>query len=170
MNKADVIKIQKAVVVAAFSHGSQVDKQGQPYIFHPIRVASKFREPIEQIVAILHDVLEDTGTMSHEIEDVFGATVAHFVNRLTKPDDMPYNEYIKSLSDAPFLLRIKLADMDDNLDRLYALPEKEQYRLIEKYQWARQYIVQKLRHARVDLPHGSPLVRALVFNENTNSD
>ena len=52
--------IEKALQIAAQAHEGQKDKEGQPYILHPLRVMSRVEGEEAQIVAILHDVVEDT--------------------------------------------------------------------------------------------------------------
>ncbi len=52
--------LEKALQIATDVHIYQVDKAGMPYILHPIRVASKCKTNEEQMVALLHDTIEDT--------------------------------------------------------------------------------------------------------------
>ena len=62
MNKNDLLNL--AIVVATNAHRGQKDKQGQPYILHPLRVMTNPRlvTDDETIIAVLHDVLADTDT------------------------------------------------------------------------------------------------------------
>lgn len=53
------MNLDKAILIATKAHQNQVDKAGKPYILHPIRVMMKMENETEQIVAVLHDVLED---------------------------------------------------------------------------------------------------------------
>lgn len=59
--------LERAIAIAARAHEGQVDKAGMPYILHPLRVMLAVRTPEERIVAVLHDVLEDTAV---SIEDL----------------------------------------------------------------------------------------------------
>ena len=52
--------LDKAITFATRKHTGQVDKAGQPYILHPLRLMLKMKHETQQIVAVLHDVLEDT--------------------------------------------------------------------------------------------------------------
>jgi len=52
--------LDKALKIAIEAHTSQVDKGGKPYILHPLRLMMKFKSEQEMIVAVLHDVVEDS--------------------------------------------------------------------------------------------------------------
>ena len=52
--------LERAIAIAARAHAGQVDKGGAPYILHPLRVMLRLSEPREQLVAVLHDVIEDS--------------------------------------------------------------------------------------------------------------
>ena len=54
--------LENAITLAVHQHAGQVDKGGQPYILHPLRVMLQLQQPDQQIVAVLHDILEDTHT------------------------------------------------------------------------------------------------------------
>jgi len=124
----DNIKIQRAYEVMEDAHGDQVRKDGvTPYIHHPIRVAKAVWEEgmdaDEVVVALLHDVLEDTGYPWYMIYEEFGGKIAGMVDLLSKPgpEGMPYRhkQYIARLKLAPQgCRRVKWADIMDNLGDL----------------------------------------------------
>ena len=84
----DEAKIEKAYRLADAAHGSQTRLSGEPYISHPLAVASLVVEmgldTDSVIAAVLHDVVEDTGTALETIRSEFGADVALLVDGVTK--------------------------------------------------------------------------------------
>lgn len=52
--------LDKAILIASTAHQGQMDKAGEPYILHPLRVMFTRRTETERICAVLHDVIEDT--------------------------------------------------------------------------------------------------------------
>lgn len=109
--------INEAVLVAVAHHATQVDKQGQPYLMHLVRVAGRCQDEIEMVVAILHDTVEDTDLTLAEIRGLFGDEVAEAVDHLTKRDGEPYDEFIERAKQNPLAARIKTRDVVDHLRR-----------------------------------------------------
>lgn len=115
-------------------HKNQTDKQGMPYALHPIRVMERLAKnetvPVNTlIVALLHDVIEDTeytGITIHNITDTFPNMSRPFIDaliNLTRRVDESYTDYIlriKKYGDATYYgintIAVKLADIEDNLD------------------------------------------------------
>ncbi len=56
--------LENAIALAVEAHRGQKDKNGTPYILHPLRVMFRVETEIERVVAVLHDVVEDTGARS----------------------------------------------------------------------------------------------------------
>jgi len=114
---------------AAFKHRQQTLADGiTPYFAHVVRVNWVLRDLFHIkdtptiVAAILHDVVEDTDTDIEDIEDLFGKTVAQYVDLLTKNQALPKRqrdrEYDEKLVSAPETVQIaKLADIYDNLSR-----------------------------------------------------
>lgn len=115
MNKNDLLNL--AIVVATNAHRGQKDKQGQPYILHPLRVMTNSRlgTDDERIVAVLHDVLEDTGTSEQDLLDIFGTDIVSKVKILSRSDDEDYKCYINRLCVDDTIMKVKLSDIEDNL-------------------------------------------------------
>jgi hypothetical protein len=119
--------VLRAFRYAAIKHRYQTLSDGQtPYFSHVVRVTFILRDLFdiddqEIIVAtILHDVVEDTGTSLDEIDQLFGRTIAYYVEALTKNEALPKRrrerEYDERLFNAPEIVQIaKLADIYDNL-------------------------------------------------------
>lgn len=108
-----------ATEIAVQAHNGQVDKNGVPYICHPIAVANKCSLPIAKCIAMLHDVLEDTKVTA---TDLIGMGVDPYivecVGKLTHRKDIPYLDYIQSIIDTGIynVISVKYADLCDNLD------------------------------------------------------
>ena len=115
MNKNDLLNL--AIVVATNAHRGQKDKQRQPYILHPLRVMTNPRlvTDDERIIAVLHDVLEDTETSEQDLIDIFGTDIVSKVKILSRTDDEDYKSYINRLCIDDTIMKVKLSDIEDNL-------------------------------------------------------
>jgi hypothetical protein len=108
---------EDAVVIAAKLHRGQVDKQNRPYILHCVAVAAQMDTEFERIVAVLHDVLEDTNTEIKYLR--FGGVpddVLELVQVLTRQPEELYEDYIRRVRENPIARKVKLADLNHNLD------------------------------------------------------
>lgn len=110
--------LERAIAIAAEAHADQVDKGGEPYILHPLRVMMAVKEPADRIVAVLHDVIEDSAWGINELFVVegFSEEVCDAVWALTRQPRETYEAFIQRLSTNPIARRVKLADLDDNSD------------------------------------------------------
>ena len=109
--------LDTAVIIAAQAHQKQKDRYGVNYILHPLRVMLRFESETEMIVAILHDVIEKTEwTLEKLREQGFNDTVLKAVNLLTRQDEQPYMEYIEKLKGNRIARRVKIADIEDNMN------------------------------------------------------
>jgi len=109
------MSIQKAKALATKAHKGQVDKRGEDYINHPIRVAERCSEKAK-IVALLHDTVEDTYITLETINKEFGIDISNAIRMLTHIKGVPYMEYIERLSENKLAKEVKIADLLDNLD------------------------------------------------------
>ena len=116
-------------------HAGQVDKSGVPYFEHCTRVARKLEDDKGRAVALLHDVLEDTDTTEQTLRVLFGGEIVDAVVALTRVDGQDPDEYYRRVRSNPLALRVKIADIHDNLEpsRLAALDEETRQRLMHKY-------------------------------------
>lgn len=137
MMELDESKVKLAHEMAKKAHGGQLDKAGKDYIGHPEYVASLFETPKEKIIALLHDTLEDTDLSPECIKKEFGEQVLEAVVVLTKRKGEEYFSYIERVKAHPLARRIKIADLNHNIqiERL-AHPEKRDYQRRKKYQEA----------------------------------
>ncbi len=127
----------RAVAVAAEAHLGQFDRAGAPSILHPLRVMLAARTEEERMVAVLHDVVEDTAwTLAQLADEGFPEPVLRVLDLLTKRQGEPYAEYLGRVTTDPLATRVKRLDVADNLGRLDGLAEPERARLAEKYRAA----------------------------------
>ena len=136
-------QLQFALELAIEKHKNQKDKSGKPYILHPLHVMETVKSDDAKIVAILHDIIEDTDVTE---EDLLNAGLSkHIVDAvvmLTRSRDEDYMDYVKKLSSNPLAKEVKLADLQHNMDlrRLSTLKERDLDRN-RKYQIAYHYLI-----------------------------
>ena len=133
---------KKALRLAYQKHLGQYDKSNIPYIFHPMHVAEQMDDENSVVVALLHDVMEDTDTTEQELADLgFNEEIINALKILTKPRNMEYLEYIKEVNKNDLAKKVKLADLKHNSDltRLDIVTEKDLKRVI-KYKQAIEYL------------------------------
>ena len=115
--------VSRAIVFATFHHNGQMRKFGvnEPFIFHPLRVMIQMDTDVERVVAVLHDVLEDTEATAVDVEkefplghpdhdDIYNALLA-----ITKYPDEVYADYIERVKEYPLAARVKRVDIIDNM-------------------------------------------------------
>ena len=124
-----------AIQIAVIWHSNQEDKAGNLYILHPLRVMMKMQTIDEKIVAVLHDIVEDTDYTLELVEYTFNEEIANAVDALSKRDGESLIEYLSRVKSNPLALKVKLADIADNMssERLAKLDQKTQERLTKKY-------------------------------------
>ena len=135
MRRMKKLYLDRAIELAKQHHEGQTDKAGKPYIEHPLRVMSQVESEEEKIVAVLHDIVEDTDISLDDLRNEgFSEKVVSAVECLTKQDGENYDSYIERISFNPLAVKIKLADLEDNSDltRLPEVTDKDLER-IEKY-------------------------------------
>ncbi|OVE81222.1 GTP pyrophosphokinase [bacterium M21] len=134
--------IQNALDIANNAHRDQKLKNGQPYILHPLHVMNQVSSIEAKIVAILHDVVEDTETELVDLEAAgFAPEIMRAVDLLTRRDGDDYKEYVKALAKDPLAREVKLADLRHNMD-VTRLPEVTDLDLqrLRKYHWCVNYL------------------------------
>ncbi len=134
-----MISIEIALEFAMNKHKGQLDKGGAPYIGHVIRVAERVKSDEEKIVALLHDVVEDTNTTLEDIKSLgVGEEIIKAIDLLTHKKDADYDEYIRNIAGNALAKSVKLADLADNSDpkRMEKLQIDIRERLLGKYRRA----------------------------------
>lgn len=126
----------KAVKLAVQAHSGQLDKAGKPYIDHPLRVMNAVSATEEKIVAVLHDTIEDTDLTIEKLQsEGFPENILNALIVLTKKKGDDYSEYIERVKQNAIALRVKIADMADNMDRSrIENPTEKDLKRFEKYQ------------------------------------
>jgi len=130
--------LERALQIAVTAHAGQKDKVGAPYVMHPLRMMATMRTDAERIVALLHDVVEDTDwTLDRLRAEGFAEIIVQAVDCLTHREDESYEAFIERARQDPIARVVKIADLCDNLDasRLNGLTETDIRRII-RYQGA----------------------------------
>lgn len=142
--------LEKAIALAVENHAGQTQKNGDPYILHPLHLMCQMRTERERLVAVLHDVVEDTKVTLDDLRGLdLDAEVLEAIALLTHDSDVTYEAYIEQIRPNALARRIKLADLEHNMDtrRLPQLDEDGLER-IEKYYRAWK----RLDSAESDIP------------------
>jgi GTP pyrophosphokinase len=137
--KADLKTLEQAYERAAYLHRDQKRRSGEPYITHPLAVATILAElgmtPPTLIAALLHDTVEDTEYSLDALREDFGDEVAALVDGVTKLDKVKYGEataaetvrkMVVAMARDIRVLVIKLADRLHNMRTLHWMPPEKQ--------------------------------------------
>lgn len=127
--------LERAIEIAVSAHKEQVDKADKPYILHPLRLMFKMQTELEMIAAVLHDVVEDTDWTIQKLEaEGFDEEAITAVKLLTHNKKVPYKKYIETIKTNKIALKVKLADLEDNLDiKRIAHPKFRDYARVAEY-------------------------------------
>ena len=129
---------KKALKLCFTAHKDQTDKSGMPYVFHPFHLAEQMTDEDTTIVALLHDVIEDTPYTLDDLRAMgFNEQVLDALALMTHDKRIPYMDYVAKIKGNKIARTVKLADLKHNSDlsRLYNVDEKAMKR-IEKYRQA----------------------------------
>jgi (p)ppGpp synthase/HD superfamily hydrolase len=108
---------KKAIKIMFKMHQNQVDKANTPYVFHPWHVAENQKDETRTIVALLHDVVEDTDMTLEDIKNEgFSDEVVEALSLLTHQKDVSYYDYIVKIGTNPIAIDVKIADLKHNSD------------------------------------------------------
>ena len=138
------MNLEKAIQIAVEAHAGTKDKGGKAYILHPISVMMRVETEEEKIVAILHDVVEDTDWIFDALrKEGFSETVIEALETVTKySEEEDYDDFIQRSLKNDIGRKVKIADLRENLDvtRIGELTEKD----IERFnKYKRALSVQK---------------------------
>jgi len=127
--------LQRALEIAVEAHKNQKQKNGTPYALHPIRLSLSLESEEQKIVALLHDVVEDTSWTFEDLEqEGFSKDILAALRLLTHNDGSPYDEYIERLASNPLAKAVKLADLTDNMDfKRIPEPTENDFARLQKY-------------------------------------
>src|SRR5437660_3035178 len=139
--------LRRAYVFSALEHKGQVRHSGEPYLVHPLEVASILADmrldPVAIAAGLLHDVVEDTLTSIEKIEEHFGAEVAHVVEGVTKISAITFSsseerqaenfrKMLLAMVDDIRVILVKLADRLHNMRTLEHMPEERRLRTAQE--------------------------------------
>lgn len=129
---------KKALSLSFAAHKDQLDKSGMPYVYHPFHLAEQMQDEDTTIVALLHDVVEDTAYTIDDLRTMgFSEKVCDAIALMTHDPAIPYLDYVAQIKRNPIARAVKLADLRHNSDvtRLDMIDEKA-LRRVEKYKAA----------------------------------
>ena len=129
---------KKAMQLCYAAHAGQLDKSGIPYVFHPIHLAEQMQCEDTTVVALLHDVVEDTCYTLEDLHQMgYPEQVIEAIRLMTHPPGVPYLDYVAAIRHNPIARKVKLADLRHNSDltRLDHIDAKSLARA-EKYKQA----------------------------------
>jgi (p)ppGpp synthase/HD superfamily hydrolase len=127
--------IEKSLEIALKAYAGKRDKAGKTYILHPLRIMSKMDSEYEMAVALLHDVIEDSDYTDEDLlAEGIPFEVVEVVQLLSKIDGETYDQFIDRLIGNTLAVKVKLADIEDNINvlRLETVGEKDLER-VAKY-------------------------------------
>ena len=126
---------KKALRLCFDAHRDQMDKSGSPYVFHPFHLAEQMDTEETTVVALLHDVVEDSDYTLEDLKEMgHPASIIDALTLMTHDPSVPYMEYVKAISTNPIASKVKMADLQHNSDltRLDKIDAKALAR-VEKY-------------------------------------
>lgn len=135
------MSMEKALQVALKAHEGQKDKAGADYILHPLAVSGMVETEQEKVVALLHDVVEDSDITLLDLREMgFDDGVVEAVRLLTK-DGTSYDEYLNRIKHNLLARAVKIADLKHNMD-LTRIPEPTERDLqrLEKYKNSLEFL------------------------------
>jgi len=115
--------LEKAICIAAGAHRWAKRKNGTPYVLHPLRMMCRVNTEDAKVVAVLHDVVEDTHwTLDALRGEGFPEHILHALDCVTKRAGESYDAFVARSASNPLARKVKLADLEDNMN-LRELPE-----------------------------------------------
>ena len=131
--------LESAIALSIAAHRGQVDKGGQPYILHPLRVMLRLESDPDRIVGVLHDVVEDNKEYPiSRLESLgYSKEILEALDCVTRRPEENYDDFVGRIKLNRMATRVKLADLEDNMDirRLANMSTVDHGRL-EKYRKA----------------------------------
>ena len=108
---------KKALRLCFDAHKDQKDKSDLPYVFHPVHLAEQMTDEATTIVALLHDVIEDTDVTLADLQaEGFSREILDAVALLTHDKSVNYTDYVLKIKENPVAKAVKLADLTHNSD------------------------------------------------------
>lgn len=140
----EIDELSNAIELATRAHYCQKDKVGEPYIFQSLRVMMTFKNKDSRIAAILKDVIECSELTLEDLDEAgFSDAIIHIVGLLTQLPDENYFDYLDKIKKNEIALAVKIADIQDNINRLselYRIDRNEARKLDRKYSEAMRFL------------------------------
>ena len=135
--------LERAIAFAAKQHSGQVDKANAPYILHPLRVMLNVPSIEHKIVAVLHDILEDTETSIDDLYRLgFQSQIIEAIVALTKQKGESRIDAAQRAVQNPLARVVKLADITDNMDlSRIPSPTAKDFERMKQYQQVRDILL-----------------------------
>ena len=140
-------QLEIAIELAIKYHKGQIDKGGNAYILHPLEVMNNVNRMESKIVAVLHDIIEDTEcTVDTLREWGIDEDIIESINILTHKEGMSYMEYITEISYDLIAIEVKLVDLKCNMDlsRLNRKITNKDLERNKKYMKAYYFLLSKI--------------------------
>ncbi len=130
--------LEDAISLAAQAHRGHKDRANAPYILHPLRVMLRLESETERIVAVLHDVLEDSDLTDRDLQKAgYPTEIVEAVRYLTRLKEEEYEGYIERVKGNTLAVRVKIADLEDNLNyERIKEPDEDDLKRYERYRRA----------------------------------
>jgi len=103
-----------AIAIASNAHIGQIDKSGKAYILHPLAVMNKVGDQDEKIVAVLHDVVEDTTLGLNFLSSMFSPRIIEALDAISQRKNELYFDYIKRVKENELATIVKIEDLRHN--------------------------------------------------------
>ena len=133
-------ELEKAIAIALKAHKGVLDKSGKPYILHPLRLMMQMDSEEARITAVLHDVVEDSSlSLADLAASGFSSEIIDALALLTHDkDSVPYEDYIEGIKSNTLARKVKLADLEHNMDfrRLQAPLSQRDLDRLQRYRLA----------------------------------
>lgn len=128
-------EIAKALQIAVEAHKGAVDKGGNDYIFHPISVALHMKTNEEKIVALLHDIVEDTEITIEDLrKQGFSEKILMAIDAITRRENEDRETYLCRVKANSLAKAVKIADLNHNSDITRIIePKEKDFERIKKY-------------------------------------
>jgi len=112
-----MLTLDKAIIIASQAHQGQTHHNGEPYILHSLRVMMRMETLPEKIIGVLHDVIDKTEwTLQDFRTEGFPDDVIEALDCLLKRSYESYEDFIKRTRISSLAVRVKIADLEDNMD------------------------------------------------------
>ncbi len=136
--------LERAIAIAAEAHAGQLDKAGEPYILHPLRVMLALETTEDRIVGVLHDVVEDNVAwpLAALRAEGFSEAVLEAIDAVSRREGEDYAAFVHRAAQNEIGRRVKIADLADNMDLMrMKTPRPEDHGRMEMYRMAREILL-----------------------------